>query len=72
MTRQSYQQGYVSRAIHTRYGDAFKIRYRVRTAEGKWRQKSETLYNLSGRKAARAVLTRESKRRQTHTTKQPR
>lgn len=56
MTRQSYQQGYVSKPIHTRYGDAFKIRYRVRTAEGKWKQKSETLYNLSGRKAARAVL----------------
>ena len=56
MTRQSYQQGYVSEPIRTRRGIAFKIRYRVRTAEGKWQQKSETLYDLSGKKAARAVL----------------
>ncbi len=56
MTRQSYQQGYVSEAIRTRRGTVFVIRYRVRTAEGKWKHKSETLYGLAGRKAARAVL----------------
>jgi len=56
MTRQSYQQGYVSDPIRTRRGIVFKIRYRVRTAAGKWKQKSESLYDLSGRKAARAVL----------------
>jgi hypothetical protein len=56
MTRQSLQEGYVSTPIHTRHGIAFKVRYRVRTAEGKWKQKSEILYNLTGRTAARAVL----------------
>ena len=56
MTRQSYQQGYVSEPIRTRRGIIFKIRYRVPTAQGKWKQKSETLYGLSGKKAARAVL----------------
>ena len=35
---------------------AFKIRYRVRMAGGTWRQRSETLYGLSGKKAAREVL----------------
>ena len=57
MTRQkSYQQGYVSEPIRTRRGIAFKIRYRVRSTEGKWKQKCETLYDLPGKKAARAVL----------------
>lgn len=56
MTRQSYQQGYVSKPIRTRWGIIFKIRYRVPRANGKWKQKRETLYGLSGRNAARAVL----------------
>ena len=56
MTRQSYQHGWVSNPIRTQRGIAFKIRYRVRTAEGKWKQRSETLHNLPGRKAARAEL----------------
>jgi integrase len=56
VTRSSYQKGYVSNPIRTRRGIIFKIRYRVRAAGGKWKQKSETLYDLSGRKAARAVL----------------
>jgi len=56
VTRQSYQQGYVSRPIPTRTGTVFKIRYRVRSADGKWNQKAETLYGLCGKKAARAVL----------------
>jgi integrase len=56
VTRQSFQKGYVSQPIHTRRGIAFKVRYRVRTEAGNWKQKSETLYELSGRKAARAVL----------------
>jgi hypothetical protein len=54
--RQSYQQGYVSKPIATRSGTVFKIRYRVKSADGKWNQKAETLYGLSGKKAARAVL----------------
>jgi integrase len=56
MTRLSYQQGYVSEPIRTRRGIAFKIRYRVHTAQGKWKQKAETLYGLSGKKTARAIL----------------
>ena len=56
MTRRSYQQGYVSEARKTRRGLAFVIRYRLRTTAGKWIQKSETLYDLSGKKAARVVL----------------
>jgi integrase len=55
MTR-SYQQGYVSDALETRRGTIFKIRYRVRTARGKWRQRAETLYGLTSKRAARAVL----------------
>lgn len=59
MTRQSsYQRGFVSDPIRTRRGVAFKIRYRVRTVTGNWKQKSETLYDLSGKKAAREVLDR--------------
>ena len=56
LTRQSYQQGYVSDPIRTRRGLVFRIRYRLRSADGKWIHKSETLENLSGKKAARAVL----------------
>jgi integrase len=56
LTRQSYQQGYVSDPIRTRRGLVFRIRYRLRTADGKWMHKSETLENLAGKKAARAVL----------------
>ena len=56
MTRRSYQQGYVSDPIRTRRGLVFRIRYRLRGTNGKWMHKSETLENLSGKKAARAVL----------------
>jgi len=56
MTRQSFQQGYVSDPIHTRRGLAFKIRYRVPGLDSKWKHKSETLYDVSGKKGARAIL----------------
>ena len=56
MTRHSYQQGYVSNPIRTRRGPVYRIRYRLRTADGRWTHKSETLAGLSGKKAARAVL----------------
>lgn len=56
MTRHLFQQGFVSDPIQTRRGKIFKIRYRVRTVEGKWRQKAETLYGVDGKKAARAIL----------------
>jgi integrase len=56
MTRHLFQQGYVSDPIPTRRGKVFKIRYRVRTAEGKWRHKAETLYGVESKKAARSIL----------------
>lgn len=55
-TRQTYQQGYVSEGFKTRHGIAYRIRYRIPAAGGKWKHKSEMLYDLSGRKAARDVL----------------
>jgi hypothetical protein len=55
MTR-SFQKGYVSDQIQTNRGIVFKIRYRMRTADSKWIHKSETLYGLGGKKAARLVL----------------
>jgi integrase len=51
-----HQQGYVSDPIRTRRGTIFKIRYRVPAAGGKIKHRTETLYNLNGKKAARAVL----------------
>lgn len=57
MTRLSqYQKGFVSDPIRTRNGLVFKIRYRVPAANGKWKHRCETLYGLTGKKAARAVL----------------
>ncbi len=57
MTRRfTFQQGYVSEAIRTRRGTVYKIRYRVRVADGRWKHKRETLCGLEGKKAARAIL----------------
>lgn len=56
MTRRTLQQGYVSGPIKTRNGTVFKIRYRVPAPGGKFTHRKETLYNLSGKKEARAVL----------------
>ncbi len=57
MTRQSFQRGNVTGPIKTRRGMIFKIRYRVRTVGGGWKQKAETLYGLEGKKAAKSILT---------------
>ncbi len=57
MTRKkSYQKGHVVGPIRTRSGGKYILRYRVRTADGKWKQKAETLYGLKGKKEAQAVL----------------
>ena len=56
MTRHSYQRGWVSEGKRTRRGLAFVIRYRLRTTEGKWTHKSEVLYDVAGKKEARAEL----------------
>jgi len=50
------QQGYVSDPIRTRRGLVFKIRYRIPAAGGRVKHKKETLYDLAGKKAARAIL----------------
>jgi integrase len=56
MTRRSFQQGFVSNPIRTRKGIVFRIRYRVPVSEGKWKHRSETLYDLAGKRAAREIL----------------
>lgn len=56
MNRKSYQHGYVSDPIRTNNGLKFVIRYRERTSEGKWLHRAETLYGLSGKKAAQEIL----------------
>jgi len=57
MTRySSFQRGSI-KVVQTRSGKGFMIRYRVRMANGKWKQKKETLYGLSGIKEARAILS---------------
>ncbi len=55
-TRHTYQRGYVSDGFKTRRGVAYRIRYRIPTAGGKWKHRSEVLYGLSGKKAAKDVL----------------
>ena len=67
MTRRSYQQGYVSEPIRTSHGVAFRIRYRLRNADGKWIHRSETIYGLPGKKAARAVLDQRIRELETKT-----
>jgi integrase len=56
MNRQSFQKGHVSGPIRTRQGSAFKIRWRERQADGRWKQRSELLYGTAGKKEARSVL----------------
>jgi len=55
---------------HTRRGPAFIIRYRLRTSDGKWTHKSETLYGLAGKKAARAVLDQHIRETENRTSEQ--
>jgi len=71
MSRKSYQHGYVSNPIRTNNGLKFVIRYRVRTSEGKWRHKAETLYGLSGKKAAQAILDQRIRDTSTQKTTTP-
>jgi integrase len=69
MNRQSFQKGHVSNLIRTRQGPAFKIRWREREADGRWKQRSELVYGLAGKKEARAVLEdriKECTRRSSH------
>jgi integrase len=57
LTRQSYQQGYMSEEFQSPQGPARRVKYRVRDSNGNWSQRSETVYG-SSKKAARAVLDR--------------
>ena len=69
MNRPTYQKGYVSDPIRTNRGLKFIIRYREWTSEGRWRHKAETLYGLSGKKAAQAVLDERIREQSTEKTK---
>jgi integrase len=55
MTRSSFQRGYVF-TRKTERGTVHVIRYRVRSADGKWRHKAETV-NTTRRKDAERVLS---------------
>jgi integrase len=55
LTRTSFQKGYVF-ARETEHGKVHVIRYRVRTADGQWRHKAETV-NSSRRKDAERLLS---------------
>lgn len=54
MTRSSFQKGYVF-TRSTERGTVHVIRYRVRSADGKWRHKAETV-NTPRRKDAERIL----------------
>src|SRR5580704_2411862 len=54
MTRSSFQKGYVFTRV-TEHGTVHVIRYRVRSADGKWRHKAETV-NTPRRKDAERIL----------------
>lgn len=54
MTRNTFQKGYVF-ARMTKHGKVHVIRYRVRSTDGKWRHKAETV-NSPRRKDAERVL----------------
>ena len=71
MNRRSYQKGYVSKPTRTNDGMKFVIRYRVRTSEGVWQHKAETLYGLSGKKAAQAILDERIRDESTQKTTTP-
>jgi integrase len=53
--RKSFQQGYVFERKSKKHGRVFVIRFRVRTADGKWKHRAETIYTGS-KKAAKARL----------------
>jgi integrase len=54
MTRSSFQKGYVF-SRETEHGRVHVIRYRVRSTDGKWRHKAETV-NSTRRKDAKKIL----------------
>jgi integrase len=56
VTRHLLQDGYVSDPIRTRHGTIFKIRYRVPTAGGKFKHRQETIYGVTAKREAKAVL----------------
>jgi hypothetical protein len=54
MIRRSFQKGHISKRKTKNHGVVYDIRFRVRTAEGKWKQRCETLNALGEGKVARA------------------
>ena len=57
MTRSSFQKGYVFPRVTTR-GKVYVIRYRVRTADGQWRHKAETVNSPKQKDAERVLAER--------------
>lgn len=55
MNRKSFQSGYISDPVETSRGIRVVIRWRARRPGGRWKQRSETLYDVS-RKVAQATL----------------
>src|SRR5262245_916897 len=53
--RKTIQTGTVGEREYA-YGTAFILRYRIRTLDGGWQEKSETLADCSSKKAALKVL----------------
>jgi hypothetical protein len=47
-----FKKAMYQKPIQSRQGVVFKIRYRVRMGDGKWKQKSETLHDVGKRKPA--------------------
>jgi integrase len=54
-TRLSWQQGYVSDPMPSARGPKFVVKYRLRVANGKWQQKTKTVY-CPNKKAAKVQL----------------
>jgi integrase len=54
MTRRSFQKGHISKRKTKTHGIVYDLRFRVKTAEGAWKQRCETFNNLGDGKAGRA------------------
>jgi len=54
MIRRSFQKGHISKRKTKNHGVVYDIRFRVRSPEGKWKQRCETLNALGEGKVARA------------------
>ena len=56
MIRSSFQKGYISKRRMKNHRVVYDIRFRVRTAAGKWKQRCEILNAIGEGKIARAKV----------------